>query len=114
MRPSLFNLDYQELKDQIQDWNEPSYRATQIWQGLYQNYWNNSDDFSTIPIPLRKEIDKEFTRQMALHGKLFIDLGTTLRLKLCSWCMRIETLYVFPVKLDAVWVVIFVRPEIWD
>ena len=60
MRPSLFNLDYQELKDQIQDWNEPSYRATQIWQGLYQNYWNNSDDFSTIPIPLRKEIDKEF------------------------------------------------------
>jgi len=60
MRPSLFNLDYQELKDQIQDWNEPSYRATQIWQGLYQNYWNNSDDFSTIPIPLRKEIDKKF------------------------------------------------------
>jgi len=60
MRPSLFNLDYQELKDQIQDWNEPSYRATQIWQGLYQNYWNNSDDLSTIPIPLRKEICKKY------------------------------------------------------
>ncbi len=60
MRPSLYNLDYQELKDLIQDWNEPSYRAKQIWQGLYQNYWNNSDDFSTIPIPLRKEIDKKY------------------------------------------------------
>ncbi|MEE8355742.1 MAG: 23S rRNA (adenine(2503)-C2)-methyltransferase, partial [Anaerolineales bacterium] len=58
MRPSLYNLDYQELKNQIQDWNEPSYRAPQIWQGLYQNYWNNSDDFSTIPVSLRKEIDK--------------------------------------------------------
>ncbi|MEE9599127.1 MAG: 23S rRNA (adenine(2503)-C(2))-methyltransferase RlmN [Anaerolineales bacterium] len=61
MRPSLYNLDYQELKNQIQDWNEPSYRAPQIWQGLYQNYWNNSDDFSTIPVSLRKEIDKIYT-----------------------------------------------------
>jgi 23S rRNA (adenine2503-C2)-methyltransferase len=60
MRPSLYDLDYQELKDQIQDWNEPSYRAQQIWQGLYQDYWNNSDDFSTIPIPLRKEINNKF------------------------------------------------------
>jgi len=60
MRSSLFDLDYQELKDQIQDWNEPSYRAQQIWQGLYQNYWNNSDDFSTIPISLRKEINNKF------------------------------------------------------
>jgi 23S rRNA (adenine2503-C2)-methyltransferase len=61
MRPSLYNLDYQELKNQIQDWSEPSYRAQQIWQGLYQNYWNNSDDFSTIPVSLRKEIDKIYT-----------------------------------------------------
>jgi 23S rRNA (adenine2503-C2)-methyltransferase len=60
MRSNLFDLDFEELSEVIQDWNEPAYRAQQIWQGIYQKYWNSSEEFTSLPLPLRKKLDQHF------------------------------------------------------
>lgn len=60
MRSSLFDLDYEDLGEVIQGWNEPAYRTQQIWQGLFQKFWNNPKEFTTLSLPLRKKIDQNF------------------------------------------------------
>lgn len=61
MRSNLFDLNYEELSEVIQSWNEPAYRTQQIWQGLFQNFWNNPEEFTTLSLSLRKKLDKKFT-----------------------------------------------------
>ena len=60
MKANLFDLDYEDLSGVIQGWNEPAYRTQQIWQGLFQNFWNSSEEFSTLSIQLRKKLDQHF------------------------------------------------------
>ena len=60
MRANLFDLDYEELSDVIQGWNEPGYRTQQIWQGIFQKFWNNFEEFTTLSLPLRKKLDQHF------------------------------------------------------
>jgi len=56
----LFDLDFAELSEVILDWNEPAYRAQQIWQGIYQKYWISSLEFTTLPLALRNKLDRHF------------------------------------------------------
>ncbi len=60
MRSNLFDLEFAELSEVILDWNEPAYRAQQIWQGIYQKYWINSLEFTTLPLALRNKLDRHF------------------------------------------------------
>ncbi len=60
MRSNLFDLDFAELSEVILDWNEPAYRAQQIWQGIYQKYWISSLEFTTLPLALRNKLDRHF------------------------------------------------------
>lgn len=60
MRFNLFDLDYEELSEVIQSWNEPAYRTQQIWQGIFQKFWNSPEEFTTLSISLRKKLDKKF------------------------------------------------------
>jgi 23S rRNA (adenine2503-C2)-methyltransferase len=53
-------LDFAELSEVILDWNEPAYRAQQIWQGIYQKYWISSLEFTTLPLALRNKLDRHF------------------------------------------------------
>jgi 23S rRNA (adenine2503-C2)-methyltransferase len=45
----------------LKSWNEPSYRAKQIWQGLYQHLYNSPEQFTNLPKSLRERMGKEFT-----------------------------------------------------
>lgn len=56
----MFDLDFAELSEIILDWNEPAYRAQQIWQGIYQKYWISSLEFTTLPSALRNKLDRHF------------------------------------------------------
>ncbi len=56
----MFDLEFAELSEVILDWNEPAYRAQQIWQGIYQKYWINSLEFTTLPLALRNKLDRHF------------------------------------------------------
>lgn len=60
MRNNLFEVDFEELRETVRAWNEPVYRASQLWQGLYQNYWNNLGQFTNLPLSLRQKLEQHF------------------------------------------------------
>ncbi len=59
--PIIYDLDEIDLAKLLTDWGEPSYRAGQIWRGLYRNFWNKAEQFSTIPLPLREKLASSFS-----------------------------------------------------
>jgi 23S rRNA (adenine2503-C2)-methyltransferase len=59
-RVYIYDLDLEELTQQLQAWGEPSYRGLQIWQGLYQNLWNTPAQFSNLPHSLRQRLVGSF------------------------------------------------------
>ena len=40
---------------------EPTFRAKQIWKGLYQSLWNDMSEFSNLPISLRNQLLSRYT-----------------------------------------------------
>jgi len=53
--PFIYDLEISDLKRLLVEVGEPSYRADQIWQGLYKQYWNTPDEFTTLPKTLREQ-----------------------------------------------------------
>ncbi len=56
----VFDLDIAEFTSILKGWGEASYRAKQIWQGLYQQYWATPDEFSQLSKALRQKITDNF------------------------------------------------------
>jgi len=52
----IYDLDFSALTSLLADWNEPAYRAKQIWQGLYQRLYDSPDQFTNIPKSLRGKL----------------------------------------------------------
>ena len=57
----IYDLDYDELVGVVQSWGEPEYRALQIWHGLYQQFWNDPQDFTQLPKNLREKLADSFS-----------------------------------------------------
>jgi len=57
----IYNLDIIGLTDLLKSWNEPAYRAKQIWQGLYQHFYNSPDQFTNLPSSLRHKLASNLT-----------------------------------------------------
>jgi len=62
-KPLIYDLDLTDLEIILLSWGEPGYRARQIWQGIYQQLWTDSDDFSPLPLSLRKKLNDRFSFQ---------------------------------------------------
>lgn len=58
---NLYDLTLEELQDFISELGEPSFRADQIWQGLYQRGWKQIDDFSNLPRSFKEAISQRFS-----------------------------------------------------
>ncbi|GAB4495984.1 MAG: 23S rRNA (adenine(2503)-C(2))-methyltransferase RlmN [Anaerolineales bacterium] len=56
--PLIYDLTLPELESLLENWGEPRYRAQQIWQGLYQRFWNTPEDFSSLPKTLRQKLSE--------------------------------------------------------
>jgi 23S rRNA (adenine2503-C2)-methyltransferase len=56
----IYDLDLPALADLLKSWNEPAYRAKQIWQGLYQHLYNSPAQFTNLPNSLRTKLAKQF------------------------------------------------------
>jgi 23S rRNA (adenine2503-C2)-methyltransferase len=54
--PLIYDLTRSELEAQLKEWGQPSFRAKQIWQGLYVDLWQQPDEFSTLPKGLRAQL----------------------------------------------------------
>jgi len=60
MTANLYDLKFEELIELLQDLNQPTFRAKQIWQGIYQNLWTDLTDFSNLPLILRDQLSSQF------------------------------------------------------
>jgi 23S rRNA (adenine2503-C2)-methyltransferase len=56
---SLLGLDLQELTHIVQESGEPSYRARQLFQGLYRERVESTEQISTLPQELRSQLKIE-------------------------------------------------------
>ncbi|MCC7129686.1 MAG: 23S rRNA (adenine(2503)-C(2))-methyltransferase [Anaerolineae bacterium UTCFX2] len=56
----IFDLDFAQIAEWVASIGEPSFRAAQIWQGLYKHFYRAPEDFSTLPRPLRLRLAEEF------------------------------------------------------
>lgn len=59
-KPLIFDLQFVRLESILESWGQPSYRADQIWQGLYQSLWAKTKEFSPLPKTLRKRLADHF------------------------------------------------------
>ncbi len=57
----IYDLETAALEKIFNEWNEPTYRVKQVWQGLYQHLYSSPDQFSNLPISLREKLSQEFT-----------------------------------------------------
>ncbi|MFH2103898.1 MAG: 23S rRNA (adenine(2503)-C(2))-methyltransferase RlmN [Chloroflexota bacterium] len=57
----VYDLSLPSVSELLRSWGEAEYRATQIWQGLYQHYWNSPEEFSTLSINLRDKLANYFS-----------------------------------------------------
>lgn len=39
---------------------EPAYRATQLWQGIYQQLWPSLEEFTNLSKPLREKLAGQY------------------------------------------------------
>ena len=60
MKTNIFDLNFEELRKILVDWEEPEYRTQQIWEGLYVQLWSEPELFSSLPIPLRDKLAENF------------------------------------------------------
>jgi len=58
---SLLGLNLHELSELMAERGEPSYRASQIFQSLYQQRVNDLDSISTLPQWLRQQLALEYS-----------------------------------------------------
>jgi 23S rRNA (adenine2503-C2)-methyltransferase len=58
--PLIYDLDFDSLGETLSGWGEPTYRALQIWQGLYHNLWQTPQDFTILPGNLRQHLSEEY------------------------------------------------------
>lgn len=60
-RKLIYDLSYDDLLDMVNTWGLPSYRADQIWHGLYVKLWSDPGQFTSLPLELRQRIDDNFS-----------------------------------------------------
>ncbi len=57
----VYNLDFPHIQDFVNERGLPSYRADQIWRGLYHSLWGGPDEFTILPSSQRNLLGSEFT-----------------------------------------------------
>lgn len=55
----IYDLTLAELTTQLRSWGEPDYRGKQIWEGLYRQFWQSPEEFSSLPKSLRERLGRE-------------------------------------------------------
>lgn len=59
-KPLIYRYELSDISNILQDWGEPAYRASQIWKGLYQHLHSSWENFTTLPLDLRRRLSENF------------------------------------------------------
>lgn len=66
-----------EIENFLSTLNEPKYRATQIFEGIYKHRYSNWDDFTNLPLDLRNKLKQNSDfRIMPINHHLISEDGT--------------------------------------
>ena len=68
----IYDLDLDEITSLLKEWDEPAYRAQQIWQGLYQHFYHSPEQFTNLPKSLREKLAAHLTFS-PIKPKLYLD-----------------------------------------
>lgn len=60
-KPNIFDFDLTALAEILDNWGEPSYRASQLWHALYKNLFDDSERIPNLPNTLRTRLKEYFT-----------------------------------------------------
>jgi 23S rRNA (adenine2503-C2)-methyltransferase len=58
--PLIYDLSLEQLQTAIEGWGEPTYRARQIWQGLYRRLVHTPSEMTDLPSALRQQLMETF------------------------------------------------------
>jgi 23S rRNA (adenine2503-C2)-methyltransferase len=58
---TLYELDLPSLQSLLERWGEPSYRAQQIWEWLYDHLVTDFAQMSNLPKTLRRKLERKTT-----------------------------------------------------
>ena len=67
----VYDLDKDQLINLLKEWDEPPYRAKQVWQGLYRHFYDSPQQFTNLPKSLREKLDPLFFSP--IKPKLYLD-----------------------------------------
>src|SRR5215207_9589144 len=56
---NLYSLTFDKLKELLSTWNEPGFRAKQVWDWLYNQRVSSFDSMSNLPKSLREHLEAE-------------------------------------------------------
>jgi len=57
----IYDLSFNELLSSLQNWGEPAFRATQVWEGLYKHLYISPDQFTSLPQTLRDRLEISYS-----------------------------------------------------
>ncbi|WLR52293.1 23S rRNA (adenine(2503)-C(2))-methyltransferase RlmN [Bacillus tianshenii] len=59
-KPSIYTLQFHEMQEKLKEWGEPKFRATQIFEWLYQKRVTSFEEMTNLSKGLRDRLSNEF------------------------------------------------------
>jgi 23S rRNA (adenine2503-C2)-methyltransferase len=56
----IYDLDFSDIASSLKEMGEPLFRANQIWEGLYKQFWQKPEEFTTLSKKLRSRLSDQF------------------------------------------------------
>lgn len=60
-QPNIRHLDRQQITDLLREWNEPAFRAKQVWEWIWQKNAADFQEMSNLSKPLRERLEQTFS-----------------------------------------------------
>ena len=76
--PTIYDLDPDSLQSLLTSLGQPTYRAKQLWEGLYRHLWDRVEQFSSLPRSLQQLIANRFTVNNPSDALTSLKPGTVL------------------------------------
>ena len=82
---NFYDLEFSDLGKIIKDISQPSYRAMQIWKGVYQHFYPTWQSFTNLPKDLRSFLESNYSLSsldLTDESRALDELSTKLLFKL--------------------------------